>query len=356
MALAFSNSRPPIDSIQADIVIHYSAVQSHLQKLFAMTQVAPVVPVMNPLIAAMTQPIERNIRVYKSYGHAFDMTTMTDADRMNLYSSVPVQMKIDHISVQTIPEASRDLRILIRLVRVLTANSYGDRVQYVTTVDGAYRQHQFIEKARNHGGDTVQTDAIASMLGIKADRFRYMIQKMSKKYYRHAYVKTITGTITGFHDIDVVDITDGNDTYRCKLAGIVPDTTPEFVRAARAKTGSLVPASEMHRITGDPVGYVRRTIGRDTRVTVRFLTHSPVSYDIWGQVYPVKITDDQGDIALLLLRKGYVGLLSSGMYTTEDLYSEYSEFADENSITVKNADEICAIRKSLTRRALGYNE
>lgn len=182
-ALSFSSSKPPLDTLQAEIIVNYDAFQTHVQRLMASVQISPVLPVLNPVIAAITQPVIHNKQVYAAYG----FSTINDDDVINgtnnsklmdMYASTPVQMRIDTISIETITGSPRDIRIILKLTRVLTANIYGDRVTYVRTMEDAIKQHAYISKITSETGDNAQEDAIAAMCGIDVSGMRAMIDEM----------------------------------------------------------------------------------------------------------------------------------------------------------------------------------
>jgi len=182
-AISFSTSMPPVDTIQIELVVNYAAFRSHVQRLCAQTQVSPVLPILNPLIASITQPIQTNKQIYAAYGfrevNNQDVRESTNRSKiMEMYCSVPVQMRMDMLAIETIRGAPRNVRILVRVTRVLTANIYGDRVQYVKDMDGAVAQQNYIRDVVTEGGDDFQIDAMASMLGVDVDGLREMIAAM----------------------------------------------------------------------------------------------------------------------------------------------------------------------------------
>lgn len=182
-AISFSTSMPPTDTIQIELVVNYAAFRTHVQRLCAQTQISPVLPVLNPAVAAIVQPVQTNKHVYAAYGfrEVNDQDIRDSSNRAKLiemYCSVPVQMRVDALAIETIRGAPRNVRILLRVARVLTSNIYGDRVQYVKTMEGALAQQNYIREVVTEGGDNFQIDAMASMLGVDVDGLRDMISAM----------------------------------------------------------------------------------------------------------------------------------------------------------------------------------
>lgn len=192
-AAAFSSSRTPIDKIQVELVINYNRFTSHVQRLFALSQVNPVVPVMNPVAAAIMQPIDSNREIYMAYGHneaeEIDFSSIETSDNpseaqriksrmLALYCSVPIQCRIDNMYIENIQGASRDIRIILTLTRILTANSYGDRVQYVKTLKGAVDQRDFLDNTLKPFGDSNQIKSISKLLGIDYDKMENMLNML----------------------------------------------------------------------------------------------------------------------------------------------------------------------------------
>lgn len=189
-AISFSNSMPPIDTVQAELVIHYTRVKSHIQRLMASLLVTPILPVMNPVVAALTMPIGRNRELYAAYGipteelmpesdnRPASFKQVSHARQMEIYSSVPVQMRVEFAQVSTISEVSRDLRVILKFIRVSSANSYGDRPFYIVNEKGVVLQEEYIRRLQQGGGDTAQVDAFADIIGVNAGKYRYMIKAM----------------------------------------------------------------------------------------------------------------------------------------------------------------------------------
>ncbi len=183
-AISFSTSSPPVDTMQMEIIINYSLFRSHLQRLMAQIQVSPVLPIQNPVVAALVQPVQTNREVYAAYGFGRDVDrpeVRESRDRstlMRMYSSVPVQMKIDNAAIETIPGSPRDIRVVLRLTRVLTASIYGDKVEYIRSMDGVLNQHMYINEILKEGGDNKQIESLASMFGIDAPALQDMLKQM----------------------------------------------------------------------------------------------------------------------------------------------------------------------------------
>ena len=183
-ALSYSNSNPPVDTIQMELVVHYSRFKSHVQRLFALVQITPVLPVMNPVIAAITQPMGLNKPIYRAYGISHMLYdnpgSQETAALMRAYSSVPVMMKIDNIHLESIDQAPRDLRIILRVTRVLTANTYGDRVEYVKDMKSATIQDEYMHDIVEYRKDSNQIDSLSRMLGINVPDMRRMIEEIRR--------------------------------------------------------------------------------------------------------------------------------------------------------------------------------
>ena len=182
-AISFSTSGSFIDTLQMELVINYSKFRSHLQRLTAQIQVSPVLPIQNVVVAALTQPVQTNKDVYVAYGFTTvnDLSIKNSVDKyslMRMYASTPVQMKIDNMAIETISGSPRDIRVIMRLTRVLTATIYGDKVSYVRSMEGAINQHKYIKEILKEGGDNFQVTAMATMLGINAPDLSDMIEQM----------------------------------------------------------------------------------------------------------------------------------------------------------------------------------
>jgi len=183
-AISFSTSSPPVDMLQMEIVINYSKFVTHLQRLMAQIQISPVLPVQNPVVAAMTQPVQTNKEVYVAYGfmNVNDKDIKDSSNRralMNMYATVPVNMKIDNAVIETIPGNPRDVRVILRLTRTLTATVYGDKTQYIRTMEGAVNQNKYIEKLLSESGDNEQIAAMATMMGVNTPAIQDAIDAMS---------------------------------------------------------------------------------------------------------------------------------------------------------------------------------
>jgi hypothetical protein len=137
----------------------------------------------------MVQPVQTNKEVYIAYGfgalvdldeikQSEDSTTL-----MRMYAKVPVQMKIDNMVIETIKGNPRDVRVVIRLTRVLTATIYGDKVEYTRTMNDALSQHIYINKILKEGGDNKQVQALATMIGIDAPAIQAMMDEMQSPLY-----------------------------------------------------------------------------------------------------------------------------------------------------------------------------
>ena len=182
-AISFSTSSPPVDTLQVELVVNYSRFRSHLQRLMAQIQISPTLPIQNPVVAALTQPVQTNQEVYLAYGFmkVNDENVRNSSNRaelMRMYSSTPVHMKIDNVSIETISGSPRDIRVIFRVTRIATTNVYGDRVMYLRTMEDAIKQHTYMNKLLTEGGDDAQVDAMATMMGINAPGIRGMIAEM----------------------------------------------------------------------------------------------------------------------------------------------------------------------------------
>lgn len=203
-AIAYSNSRPPIDTLQVEIIISYQRFDL-LAELCAMLQVTPVLPVMNLIVAMAVQPIDMNRDVYLAYGIPGDdlivATDLLDDDgktyagtripgrrrQFEIYASVPVQMRIDGVNITSVEEAPRELRVVVTMTRVLTANSYGHRPQYLRSYSDVVLQEEYIHTISQRGGDTTQTVAIGEMFGIQTRQLNRMITSMRR-------IRALSGT------------------------------------------------------------------------------------------------------------------------------------------------------------------
>jgi len=182
-AMSFSSSRPAVDSVQIELVVNYSRFESHVQQLVALIQVSPVLPILNPLVAALTMPMYHNKMAYTAYGvpsevieGEFDAVPGRREQVIKAYAQVPTMCKVDMLNMETL--APRELRMVLRLTRVLTMNSYGDQTMYVKTHEDAQRQDLFIRDLMNYKRDDVQVEAMGAMLGMNTYKIRDMITKM----------------------------------------------------------------------------------------------------------------------------------------------------------------------------------
>lgn len=196
-ASAFTDSKAPIDSVQIELILHYSKFSSHLAKLFALSQITPVIPVMNPLIASILQPLDLNKEVYIAYGYknlvdrvSFENIGNTnslskDIEEKNiirrLYSSVPVQTHIDSIHVGTIKGSPRDLRVIIRITRVATANIYGECVKYVESLDDTIKQTKHINKILDANAGSDQMRILGNLMGTNTENLLNMIESVNSR-------------------------------------------------------------------------------------------------------------------------------------------------------------------------------
>lgn len=182
-AMTFSNSRPSVDTVQIELVVNYSRFKTHVQALMALIQISPVIPILNPLVASLTIPMYHNKELYVTYGvpidvieGEFDSNQGRRMQVMKAYSQVPSMCNVDLLNLETI--SPREVQINLRLTRVLTANSYGDRTQYLRTHEDAREQELFVRNLMNYKKDDGQVTAMTSMLGIHSDKMLEMLSKM----------------------------------------------------------------------------------------------------------------------------------------------------------------------------------
>ena len=97
-----------------------------------------------------------------------------------MYCTVPVQMKIDNIRLETIGGIPRDMRVLVRLTRALTSNSYGDRVEYLTDMDSVVKQAKYLGEMGKKKGSLIQMEAITDMLGIDTSSLKDMVNTLER--------------------------------------------------------------------------------------------------------------------------------------------------------------------------------
>lgn len=224
VAMSFASTIPPVDTVQVELVVNYSAFHSNVQKLFALAQVMPVVPINNAIISTITQPIEHNRNIYVNYGYDMaedvDVHALTEpspqdtqkeqARKRNMYSyikemycTVPVQMKIDNIRMESIHGVPRDVRILLRLTRVLTSSSYGDRVEYLTNMESVVMQSKFLSEIGNEEGTLPQMQAITDILGIDTSAISEVITGLQDVHdttvKEHLTDYTVARVLSGDH-------------------------------------------------------------------------------------------------------------------------------------------------------------
>lgn len=186
-ALSFSNSTPPVDTLQVEIVVKAGGYKEYIQKFFAQLHVARVLPVINPTIAAITMPVQLNKDIYAAYGYSDIVTNHDilnsvkeehDDSMFKMYCSVPVQMRVDQIMMSTMRGNPGSYRMLITLTRALTANTYGEKVEYVKTFKESLDQEQYLYKYREYGGDDPKTKAIGKMVGFPVSKYSYIIDSL----------------------------------------------------------------------------------------------------------------------------------------------------------------------------------
>ena len=207
-AIAMSTSGRITDSIQIELTVNYSRFRSHIQRLFALIQVTPVIPVMNPLAVCLLMPIELNLLQYVAYGLVDPQflekrDLYTKESLMRIYSSIPIQCCVDNIRLSSQREISRDVTLLVTLSRVSTANSYGDVVKYVKTLDDAITQEKILRKLFEMGGDSKQTDVFSHMFGSKIEDIRDMMNSMMME-------NTIAGTTVVTAKMYLTETIDGS--------------------------------------------------------------------------------------------------------------------------------------------------
>jgi endonuclease YncB( thermonuclease family) len=314
VAMSFASSTPPIDSVQVELVIHLDMFQTHVQRLFALSQLMPVVPVLNPVISAIVQPIEHNRRVYSSYGfadaatvdvHAIDEPNPDDTPAQarekeglysrakEMYASVPVQMKIDNLRLETIDGIPRDMRVLFRATRVLTVNSYGDKVEYLTDMDGAVKQAEYMKEFNLPRGSLKQMETINQLLGVETDELIRMVSELRDanlsseqgKQVRYTVARVISGTI--------IQVTkEGTKkTKTVRIAGI--EVPPGYEYQAEGTLTTLTYKKKVRLEYEGKVGSTRRGEGAG---------------DEWYKVF-VEGIDEKGkikytDVAREMLRSG----------------------------------------------------
>lgn len=320
-ALSFSSTKPPVDAIQVELVINYSHFQSHVQRLFAMTQISPVLPVMNTAIAALTMPLELNRSVYEAYGFVNDPEKPMSRDTlMRMYSSVPVQMKIDNLRLYTLDNAPRDIGVIVRLTRVLTSNSYGDRVMYVRTAEGAAAQEEYVHRLGNRGGDNEQIDAIASLFGLQSDGMRSMVEHMRNVGKKDTRTATRPGVVREVAECDLMSVRIDDQDVLVKLYGVETPVTERFLAEYRRIAIANGRKSE-NLLTYDPgiskdeqvrrkkaqdlaLRYLRSLEGKTVDVIVET---GPPNYYFWEGPLYARITDPEGyDVGTKLLTMGAV--------------------------------------------------
>lgn len=313
-AISFSNTKPPVDSIQVELVVDYRNYATHVQRLFAALQVSPVLPVMNTALAALVQPVDLNKRVYEAYGHNVDELTddaregriASEQKLMQVYSSVPIQMRVGPVRLASIDEHPRDLRLMVTLTRVLTANSYGDRVLYAVTTEGARQQNAYLHDVLRQGGDNRQIDAMASILAIPADNIKRIRDEIAAAGTQRD-VEPVSAVLDSILDIDLYKFMVGSRPMIVKLHGVETLISSHFLRRAgeaamRAGTKFAFPASDC---VGDAVTVtdLKEIIGTTVEL---FPMAEPDTYYLWSKVMSARVLSKSGeDIARRLIRLGY---------------------------------------------------
>lgn len=239
-ALSMASSQSPIDSVQIELIINYLRFTSHLQKLFALTQCCPIIPILNPLVASLLQPMSQNKSIYASYGikpelleydsqrqHPLE-TKASATTPLLAYASTPVMIKIDNIHTETIENHPREIRIILKVTRVLTSTAYGDKTLYITDLEGAVKQSKVLDDVRLSEGDTPQIDAMARMFGVNVPQIRDMIKYMNEESPytevkdRDLILKRLVEVTSGDTLEFIPDLGKGKKdiTYSCSIFGI----------------------------------------------------------------------------------------------------------------------------------------
>lgn len=179
LALSFSTSMSPVDTVQVEIICHISKMRTMVQRLAIITEITPSVPLMNTALAAILQPIHHNKGIYEAYGIKADDLCKVNPDvkeMLKAYSSVPIQVHIDDLNISY--AGPRDIRMLITLTRVLTTNSYGDRILYCQTMQDSYKQHMFMKNFQSEGDDTDQIKAYGSVFNVYNEAIDEMVNAL----------------------------------------------------------------------------------------------------------------------------------------------------------------------------------
>lgn len=233
MALSFSRSLPPTDTMKIELMVHVNNYQSHVQRLCASTEITPTLPVMNPTVAAILQPVHTNKRVYDAYGHSSSFLTgseVTNKDLMYAYCTTPVQCHIDDIMMSYAGPA--DIRIEIQLTRTMTANSYGDRVLYCRSIEDAYIQHQYLRNFEHLRKDSETLKLFGNFFHVYDSGIDTMVQELQKLPDRivDSYSPE-RATITEINDGDTAElITQSGKLLNIRFYGIdTPETESAFI-------------------------------------------------------------------------------------------------------------------------------
>lgn len=176
-ASSFAKVSSPIDKVQLEFVISKARYSTHVQELYAMVLITPVVPIHNPMIASIMQPYFLDEKTYYNYGHFINDTT-DDLSLMRAYSYVPVMCRIDSISMSSIPSHPDDIRLIVTISRVITSNCYGDINLYTNTLDDMYKQEDLLNEFENLQYDNPFVEKMCDSVGIKASRSKDIFRKI----------------------------------------------------------------------------------------------------------------------------------------------------------------------------------
>jgi endonuclease YncB( thermonuclease family) len=253
LALSFSNSNPPIDTLQIEIVVHISKFSSHVQRLAAISEITPSIPILNPAIAAMVQPIQQNKSIYEAYGHKISKISKDTSnynDILYALSSTPIHVHIDRMNISY--AGPRDIRLLVQVTRVITSNSYGDRVLYCRGINDALRQHVYLKSVNSSGKDTDQIKAFSTMFNLYSSEIDTMINELQR------VPKNIGDNFAPF-EMKVTDVEDGDTyighkvgntvdktTYTIRVWGCDTPETEAFARDTQSRASNIPPQPYSH--------------------------------------------------------------------------------------------------------------
>jgi len=309
LAVTMSSSFPTETPIQIELIVNVNKFNTHIQKLVIINDTVPVVPILNPIVAALLQPIMHNKHIYKAYGYDSDKIVENKASRreiMQALSGTPVHVTIDRLVMNYV--GPRDIRILLTISRVLTVNSFNDRVLYCRTLEGALLQQQYLRQLQIGQKDDDAIKIYANAFGLYTKESDRMIEALGQfPKYTGENTAPFKATVVHVPDGDTVEIvyTDAfNRTIRkdVRVLGIdAPDTTSlkEFAAHDRNEIVAQPYAEEARHYL---MQLIQRTNNKIIVKPTNIIDSSGLNRII-GEIF--LDNEEQTNLGLEMVRQGY---------------------------------------------------